>query len=419
MGSENFRWRAGGPPPELEEHSKAKLDVLRRYLRAYLERLNINPSRDKFTLDLVDGFAGGGLFRSAGEIVSGTPLIMIEESKRAEEELNRNRSKPLRFDFKYYFVDVEAAHVEHLKKALTERGYQPDGTQIVLSNKRFEDAADEIIAEIRRRQPRAGRAIFLLDQCGFSHVATVLVARIFQKLPAAEVILTFAADALVNHLSDTPAFVQAVAPLQLPNARIRELIELKNGDGGRALVQRVLRHNMRATTGATYDTPFFIKPRRSRRALWFLHLSRHPTARDVMIQCHWNSRNTFEHYGPGGFGMLGWDALKDGKTLPLFHFDESEGREMHHQLVDSLPEKLYSLSSVESVTVDALRHAIANEIAARFSDLDKAVVELAEHKEVDILDSSGKMRRRDLQRLDRTDRIAMSKTPKLPGLYRR
>ena len=108
MGSENFRWRAGGPPPELEEHSKAKLDVLRRYLRAYLERLNINPSRDKFTLDLVDGFAGGGLFRSAGEIVPGTPLIMIEESKRAEEELNRNRSKPLRFDFKYYFVDDRA-----------------------------------------------------------------------------------------------------------------------------------------------------------------------------------------------------------------------------------------------------------------------------------------------------------------------
>ena len=419
MGSDAFRWRVGEPPPEVADHSKAKLDVLRRYLRAYFERLNINPSRDKFTLDLVDGFAGGGAFRSAREIVPGTPLIMLEEAKRAEEELNRNRSKPLRFDFRCYFVDVETAHVEHLRKVLTERGHRPDGEQIVLLNKRFEDAADDVIAEIRRRQPRAGRAIFLLDQCGFSRVAMDLVARIFRQLPAAEVILTFAADALVNHLANTPAFVRAVAPLELPETRIRELIELKNSDEGRALVQRVLRHNLRATTGATYDTPFFIRPRRSRRALWFLHLSRHPTARDVMIQCHWNSRNTFEHYGPGGFGMLGWDDLQDGKTLPLFRFDESEGREMHRQLLDSMPEKLYSLASEVPVTVDAFRHAFANETAARFSDLDKVVLELSKQKEFDILDVNERKRRRNLQRLDPTDRIAVPNKPLLPGISRR
>lgn len=90
MGSDAFRWRVGGLLPEVEGHSKAKLGVLRRYLRAYFERLNINPSRDKFTLDLVDGFAGGGAFRSASETVAGTPLIMLEEAKRAEEKLNRN-----------------------------------------------------------------------------------------------------------------------------------------------------------------------------------------------------------------------------------------------------------------------------------------------------------------------------------------
>ena len=418
MGFEGFRWRVGEPPPELEEHSKAKLDVLRRYLRAYIERLTTNPSRDKFTLDLVDGFAGGGVFRSDGKIVSGTPLIMIEESKRAEEELNRNRSKPLHFDFKYYFVDVEADHVDHLKKTLSER-HQADREKIVVLNSPFEDAVDGIIARIGRRQPRAGRALFLLDQCGFSEVATTLVAKIFQSLPAAEVILTFAADALVNHLANTPALVRAVAPIELPEARIRELIELKNGDGGRALVERTLRSHIRTKTKATYDTPFFIKPRRSRRALWFLHLSRHPTARDVMIQCHWNSRNTFEHYGPSGFGMLGWDALQDGTTLPLFRFDESEGREMHRQLLDSMPKKLYSLALEVPVTVDAFRHAFANETAARFSDLDKVVLELSEQREFDILDVRGRKRRRNLQRLDPTDRIAVPNKPLLPGISRR
>ena len=419
MGFRGFQWRIGEPPPELEDHSKAKLKVLRRYLRAYFERLNTNPAHDKFTLDLVDGFAGGGVFRSAGEIVSGTPLIMLEESKHAEKELNRNRSKPLRFDLKYYFVDVEVAHVKHLEKALAEQGHQPDGKQIVLLNKRFEDAADDIIAEIGRRQPKAGRAIFLLDQCGFSRVATDLVARIFRELRNAEVILTFATDALVNHLSDRPAFARGVVPIELPEARIRELIELKNGDGGRALVQRVMRKHMRDTTGAAYDTPFFIKPLRSRRALWFLHLSRHPTARDVMIQSHWSSQNTFEHYGPGAFGMLGWDPLRNGNTLPLFHFDELEVKQMRHELLGSMPKRLHSLASNESVSVDVVRHELANETAARFSDLDKVVLELAKYKELDVLDANGKLRRRDLQHLDRTDRIAISRTPMFPGVFRR
>ena len=71
------------PPPPIEEHSKAKLTVLRSYLRAYFDRLNVNPNREEFKLDLVDGYTGGGIFRDGSDIVSGTPLIMLEESKAA------------------------------------------------------------------------------------------------------------------------------------------------------------------------------------------------------------------------------------------------------------------------------------------------------------------------------------------------
>lgn len=89
----SFRWCPGDPPPLIEEHSKAKLAVLRRYLRAYFERLSVNPSREEFRLDLIDGFSGGGVFTDGGSVVSGTPLIMIEESEAAHERLNRRRSK--------------------------------------------------------------------------------------------------------------------------------------------------------------------------------------------------------------------------------------------------------------------------------------------------------------------------------------
>ena len=90
----SFKWHPDEPPPQIEAHSRAKLTVLRSYLRAYLDRLNLNPQREEFKLDLVDGFAGGGTFRDGGETLSGTPLIMLEESAAAKDRLNGNASNP-------------------------------------------------------------------------------------------------------------------------------------------------------------------------------------------------------------------------------------------------------------------------------------------------------------------------------------
>jgi len=414
-----FEWHPDDPPPSIEPHSKAKLEVLRSYLRAYFDRLNINPVREEFKLDLIDGFAGGGTFLDGTTEVSGTPLVMLEETEKAGVRLNEKRAKQLHIDCRFYFVDKEKAHTDHLRKVLGERGYHADDDRIVIRNGLFQSEVEGIIASVRQRQPRSGRAIFLLDQTGFSQVELSLVSRIFGELPAAEVILTFAADALVNHLAETPQIAKMAAPLQLTDSQIYDLIQQRDGDGGRALVQRTLRNHARIVTGATYDTPFFIRPRQSRRALWFLHLSRHPTARDVMIQRHWDIQNTFEHYGRGDFGMLGWDALRDSETLPLFQFGELDEQQMRTELLDSLPRELFGLVSEHPVTMDALRHMLANRTAARFSDLDQVIVRLVQEREFEILNPEGKVRSRSVRRLAPTDRVALPSTLLLPGLSRR
>ena len=373
--------------------------------------------RDEFKLDLVDGFSGGGTFSDGEQLLSGTPLIMIEECEDAKERLNRNRTKRLDCNFKYYFTDKEPRHTRHLEAVLAERGLSDD-ENIVVRNDRFEDAADAIIAEIKCRQPRAGRAIFLLDQTGFAQVRLDLVARIFRELPAAEVILTFAADALMNHLAATPNYIKAVSPLELTENGIQDLIRLKDDAGGRALAQRVLRDHIRNRTVATYDTPFFIRPADSRRALWFLHLSRHPTARDVMIQQHWEVSKTFEHYGSGDFEMLGWDALKSEETLRLFRFEDVEAKDLREQLLNTMPAELHALTARESVSVQTMHYMLANKTTARFVDLDETVIELFRAKEFDILDPQGKRRSRNLRNLRAEDRIAATTDVLLPGVRR-
>ena len=412
----DFTWHPDEPPPRIEPHSKAKLAVLRSYLRAYFDRLNLNPNREEFKLDLVDGFAGGGTFRDGEDLVHGSPLIMLEEFQEAQDRLNRNRTKSLNFDCKFYFVEKEAVHTEHLRKVLREREYVV-GDKIVVRNSPFEDEVGNILTEIRRRQPRAGRAIFLLDQTGFSQVELGLVKRIFRTLSRVEVILTFAADVLINFLSRDPSLIKAVAPLDLTESRLHDLIQLNGGDGGKALVQRTLRSHIRDKAGVSFDTPFFISPHQSRRALWFLHLSRHPTARDVMIQRHWAIHNTFQHYGSGDFNMLGWDAL-NSETLPLFNFKDLDAEQMRDQLLHSMPKELLALASANPITVDVMHHMFANRTAARFSDLDEVVLRLFREREFDILDPDGKRRSRNLKRLRLTDRIAPSDTLRFPGLSR-
>lgn len=413
-----FRWHPDEPPPAVEEHSKAKLKVLRSYLHAYFNRLNVDLRREEFKLDLVDGFAGGGEFSDDGQIVSGTPLIMLEEAAAAESRLNRGRIKKLRFDCKFYFIDIQRPHTDYLEETLSERKYCVDGENIVVVNGAFEDAIDRILHRIRQRQPKAGRAIFLLDQTGYTHVGIGLVARIFRYLPAAEVILTIAADALVNHLPKKEESIGAIAALNLPESRVRELVSQEGGDGRRALAQRTLIPHLRTESGATYDTPFFLRPKGSRRALWFLHLSRHPVARDVMLQQHWNTHNTFLHYGQVDIGMLGWDALRSD-TLPMFHFEALDIGRLHDQLMDSMLNELYPLASERPISIDTIRHVLANKTAARFSDLDNVILKLVKEKELDILTSEGKERSRTLTQVKASDLIVQPRTLLLPTLSRR
>lgn len=102
----SFRWHPDDRPPRIEAHSKAKLDLLRDYLRAYFDRLNVRPFREEFKLDLIDGFSGGGLFQDGtGNPVIGSPLVMLKASQAAETRLNLNRQKPLKINCKFYFCD--------------------------------------------------------------------------------------------------------------------------------------------------------------------------------------------------------------------------------------------------------------------------------------------------------------------------
>jgi three-Cys-motif partner protein len=341
---EKYHWEIGEPPPELNVHSLAKHEVLRAYLARYLDVLTANPSIPVLHLTLVDGFSGGGIYRHeiTREPISGSPFIFLEATQSALLKINSQRKKPLVLDAHYFFIEKKRQTLDFLRHALTERGYGPllAEEQISLLHGEFTGLADKIIHSIRQRKG-AGRTIFLLDQYAYEDVPFPLLQRIFSQLPNAEVILTFAVDALTDFLTNSSKSERILANIGIP-LDLEQIAATKGNSDRRPHIQAKLSPLIHKHSGAKYYTPFFITSRESNRAYWLVHLSMHATAQNEMKKLHWALENHFSHDGGAGLNMLGYDPLKDENltgqdTFDEFRFDETARERSLNSLRRDLP----------------------------------------------------------------------------------
>lgn len=339
-----YRWVIGEAPPVLGEHSLAKHRILKEYLEKYVAILTHSGRAEQLTLSLVDGFSGGGryLHSSTGERIAGSPLLMLDAMAVAEVRANERRRKGFRLNSNFYFVEQRKQTLEHLQKEVKA---SPSAVgkhdQIHFLHGTFSKHLDQIISNIKRKGT-AHRTIFLLDQYGYTDVPLSSIRKIFSALPNAEVILTFAVDWLTHFVNDSPSFTTTLRNLELEH-RQDLLVQLRkqHAPDWRAQIQHILHQHFFDRSGADCYTPFFVHSVESNRAYWLLHFSKHSTARDAMMELHWEMQNHFEHFGAAGFGMLGHDPRKisteDQKT---FAFDMDAKKATAEALLDEIPEKL-------------------------------------------------------------------------------
>ena len=409
-------WIPGSPPPLLQSHSAAKLKLIRHYLAGYFETVVPDPRSDRLQISLVDGFCGGGAFKSAdGEIVPGTPVIMLEAVKDAEERLNRNRHKKLTIDARYYFVDKSRPVIDYLRHELNRiRGGTQFDNSIQLLEGKFEDRYESITSDILAKA-RAGRSIFLLDQFGYNQVPLSVCRRILETLPRSEIILTFAIDWLIDYLSASASFLKAVAPIEITEDQVKRFVETKGLRGHRYLIQRLVMRRLQIGSGASYFTPFFIRSNEAGRDLWLIHLSKHPTARNVMTSSHWAIQNASLHQGEAGLNMLGFDPHWEDAPPLDFEFDLNAEAQIAFALRNDIPYRVEALDSHGPVTFDAFQRAIANDTAARIDQIKEALMTLHGQGDIEILTPSGQLKRPDTQ-LKNTDRLQIQRQLILPGI---
>lgn len=347
MAKKEYEWEVGQPPPTLYVHSVRKHEVLRAYLSRYLKILNSQPHIDYFRLTLVDGFAGGGLYQheQSSDLVLGSPFIFLTAIQQALDEINFERKKLLTLDAHYFFVEFNPRALEYLHQELVNRGFGSSITdgRIRLLKGEFTTHAPQIIDFIRQKG-RKGRSIFLLDQYGYKDVPFPLLQQLFKELPHAEVVLTFAIDALGDFLSNNSQSRQILERLGIRRSiDLNRIAQAKGDSDRRAIVQRIFSSIIREESGAEFYTPFFIFSRESNRDYWLVHLSRHVRARDEMALLHWELKNYFKHNGGAGLDMFGYkpdnDPLVTGQSFfPDFNFDEEDRQRSVSQLCEQLME---------------------------------------------------------------------------------
>lgn len=393
----HYEWDWGGPLPLLARHSAVKHSLLRQYLVQYFLTLVSSPRQDRIQLTIVDGFSGGGRYvTESGERVPGSPLVILKAlaEAKARIEYEQHRIKPIDLDVELICVDESVGAIDHLRHVLEEEGYgeRLGNESIRLLRGDFVTHAEAIIAQACRRSPRAGRALFVLDQYGYSAVPIPTLNTIFAALSHAEVILTFNVDSLLNYLSFDNArnFERKTGLVEC--FTVEDLETEIRGSAWRLKVQSQLYRRITTGSGATHFTPFFIRPYRGHGDFWLLHLSKHWRARDVMAGTHWEHQNHFVHYGTAGFDMLGagYAARIDdeGSDQTAFNFDDVA----HGLSLETMREQIpIALSAYEGgVTFEQFFLERVNTTPATRDMVEKAILDLVSSKEVQVLGDEGR-----------------------------
>ena len=392
----HYDWVWGNPPPLLKRHSEVKHALLRNYLVDYFLTLVSLPQQDKIQLTIVDGFSGGGLYRSeTGQEVSGSPLVILEAIREAELRVNlrQERRKPIQIDVELICIDDCPYTLDYLRHVLEERGYGAGlaGGSIKLVRGKFADHCSVALQRAHDRSPRSGRALFVLDQYGYSTVPMGCLSDIFAKLKSAEVILTFYIDSLISYLNE-----KNLADFELSigissSVRAADLDEIKQSPRWRVQLQSSLYQSLTSQCSAQFYTPFFIRPERGHGDFWLLHLSQHWKARDVMANTHWQHHNHFAHYGKAGFHMFstGYIGKFDDENRLQMGFDFSEVAAVvsKETMMEQIPVMLFE--GAEGMTFEQFFLKLINTTPATRSMVEATLLDLHQSGEIVVLDEAG------------------------------
>ncbi len=169
----------------IEPHSKAKHEILKKYLQRWFPILG----RYHGKIVYIDGFCGPGRYKEGEE---GSPLIALKVAL--------DHSKTLTGDIVFWFVDERSDRIEHLKNELKELPI-PSHFKVYVNTGVFDKILSDTLDGFDKSQDKLAPTFAFIDPFGFSGVPFELIKRVLRN-PQCEVLITFMIDSInrwLNH----------------------------------------------------------------------------------------------------------------------------------------------------------------------------------------------------------------------------
>lgn len=400
---DKYRWQIGSPPPILDRHSQTKHNIVEDYVRRYVLKLMAQANIPELRLSLIDGFCGGGNYRTEeGGIADGSPLLMMRAVREARALLNQTRRIPRNVNVEYFFIDILRDTTSHLQYWLDAKLQEnaidlADYRKVEIVTNSFFQVLPDIVRKIQQRK-MGEHAIFVLDQYSYKDIPLPEISGLFKTLKGAEVIMTFNVDNLTTYLADRAANRKPLENIGLdqyiPWTQIKELKATKKQEW-RRILQRHLAHGIKCESGAQYMTLFFVKPHGTNSwGYWLIHLSNRYRAHEVMKSLHWEHATEFGHELEPGVFEFGYNANKDSDYTGqgTFEFGEKRSKEA---CIDGVREhfgkQIFLLN--KPIRVGELFQGCVSESTAAETHLLEATKQLHASKDIIIVTKDGAVRR--------------------------
>jgi len=152
----------------LQAHTKAKHEILKRYLNGWYPVLSKYNGRIIF----LDGFAGPGIYKG-GE--PGSPTVAINTLLDHNYELERNNC-----EFLLVFNEQEDKRYEVLKEIVNELKKEnwPSHVKVEVLKKNFQDMAQELVSTLAEQKAKLAPTLAFLDPFGYKDTPIELICQL-------------------------------------------------------------------------------------------------------------------------------------------------------------------------------------------------------------------------------------------------
>lgn len=252
----------------LEPHTRAKHEILRRYLNAWFPILKIvNPSG----LNYIDGFAGPGIY-SRGE--DGSPVIAMKSA------LNHRLPLPR---ISFIFIEKDISTAVKLESVLRAQFPNlPSNIGYEVHNGEFAEIITRILDDIDRQSMTIAPTFTFVDPFGYSGFPMTVLDRLM-KQNATELLITFMASRIRRFLD--PMHENAMDHLYCSTDWRKA-----RGMNGKAQIDFLLQlyiECLKSRTPAKHVMSFEMADNNGNTIYHLIFATKHPKGCDVMKEAMW------------------------------------------------------------------------------------------------------------------------------------